>query len=568
MAEAQKDTIYIDVDDEITSIIDKVRLSKHKIVALVLPKRATVLQSIVNMKLLKRTSDQTKKRIVLITSESGLLPLAGAVRLHVAKTLQSKPTIPTAPTVPSADVALDEPDELDDELVDDNPELDKTMSVGKLAGASAAATTKPEPEETIELDDEDVSESAIEDSAVAKADKKSKKKLKVPDFNRFRKRIFLIGGALVLLIVLWYVAFFVMPKASIIIKTDNITSNADVTFTVSTAARTLDESAKIIPAISKSSKKSDTVKTGTTGKKNVGEKATGTAQFYNCNQSDKLSDTNRVVPSGTALSSNGLSFVTTSDATVPPSGFTSGGGCKSDKPSTPVSVVAQDSGDQYNLGARSYSVSGFTTINATGSAMSGGTTQDVSVVSDQDIETAKGQLNDKSKSAAQTDIMKMLQDAGLTALPDTLVGGTPEITSSPKVGEEATDVTVTSVVTYTMLGVKRDDLKTLVINAAKKDIDTSKQQINDDGLDKAIYRFIDKKSANEQKLSVQSTVSTGVSVNEDDLKKQIVGKKSGDVQSLIGALPGVKDVQVKYSPFWVSVIPKKTSRIQLDFQKQ
>ena len=38
---AGKDTIYVDVDDEITSIIDKVENSSEKVVALVLPKRAT-----------------------------------------------------------------------------------------------------------------------------------------------------------------------------------------------------------------------------------------------------------------------------------------------------------------------------------------------------------------------------------------------------------------------------------------------------------------------------------------------------------------------------------------------
>ena len=53
-----KDVIYIDVDDEITTIIDKVRSSQSKILALVLPKRATTLQSIVNMKLLKRSADE------------------------------------------------------------------------------------------------------------------------------------------------------------------------------------------------------------------------------------------------------------------------------------------------------------------------------------------------------------------------------------------------------------------------------------------------------------------------------------------------------------------------------
>jgi hypothetical protein len=42
VAEPNRDTIYVDIDDEITGIIDKVRGSNAKIVALVLPKRAAV----------------------------------------------------------------------------------------------------------------------------------------------------------------------------------------------------------------------------------------------------------------------------------------------------------------------------------------------------------------------------------------------------------------------------------------------------------------------------------------------------------------------------------------------
>lgn len=89
-----KETIYVGVDDEITHIIDKVNDSQHKIIALVLPKRAAVLQSVVNMKLLKKAATSSKKNIVLITSEQGLYPLAGAAGIHVAKSLQSKPAIP------------------------------------------------------------------------------------------------------------------------------------------------------------------------------------------------------------------------------------------------------------------------------------------------------------------------------------------------------------------------------------------------------------------------------------------------------------------------------------------
>ena len=76
-AKPSKDTVYIDVDDEITGIIDKIENSENKVVALVLPKRAASLQSIVNMKLLKRSADTAGKNVVLITSEAALLPLAG-----------------------------------------------------------------------------------------------------------------------------------------------------------------------------------------------------------------------------------------------------------------------------------------------------------------------------------------------------------------------------------------------------------------------------------------------------------------------------------------------------------
>src|SRR3982750_4418911 len=109
----QKDTIYIDIDDEITSIIEKVRASQQKIVALVLPKRASVLQSIVNMKLLKRTADTAKKSLVLITSEAGLLPLAGTVGLYVARNLQTKPEIPAVDGVADGVEDIDEPEEMD-----------------------------------------------------------------------------------------------------------------------------------------------------------------------------------------------------------------------------------------------------------------------------------------------------------------------------------------------------------------------------------------------------------------------------------------------------------------------
>jgi hypothetical protein len=188
-AKPGKDVIYLDVDDEITAIIDKVEAAKEKIVALVLPKRAAMLQSIVNMRLLKRSAAADGKSVVLITSEHALMPLAGAAGIHVAKNLQSKPEIPLSPHS-GAEEALNSDEVLDSEPDEEPQKLDYNSSVGALAAAN------DEPE-SIDLDDEDEKAAT---PAAAHPHKPSKGKgLSVPNFDRFRVLLIAGGAALVAL---------------------------------------------------------------------------------------------------------------------------------------------------------------------------------------------------------------------------------------------------------------------------------------------------------------------------------------------------------------------------------
>ncbi len=574
MSEAAKDTIYIDVDDEITGIIDKVVSSKHKIVALVLPKRAAVLQSIVNMKLLKKSSDANKKQLVLITSEAGLLPLAGAVKLHVAKTLQSKPAIPSEPKVPSDDLALDENDtdkfdDLEDEPVEEEPKVDKAKTVGELAAATAVgAKLANNDDDTIELDNEVDAAGATKPDAkkTSKAKgTKGEKTPKIPNFNKFRKRTLLIGGAIVALIILWILGITVLPKATVIIKTDNVSVNTDLVFTASTSAEELDEEKSIVPAVSKEVKKTDNEKVPATGKKNVGEKATGTVtmKLTNCDQ-DSVT-----VPAGTGVSNGSLTYITQGDVNL--NSVKIGNQCKNDSfpafTSATVNVVAQNPGDQYNInGGRTFTISGFSSVaGVDSSAMTGGTNKEITVVSAQDVETAKSKLTDKSKSAASTELEKQLEEESLFAIPETLTASAAAVSAAPAVDQEASEVTVTSTVTYSMLGVKRDDLKKLVVKSVEDDIDTSKQKVADDGLDDAVFKLGEKASPTDQKINVQTTVSTGAKIDEEALKKEITGKKKGEVQQIVGAYPGVKEVEVNYSPFWVYKTPSNPEKITIEF---
>ena len=562
-----KDTIYIDVDDEITAIIDKVRGSHEKIVALVLPKRATVLQSIVNMKLLKRTADEAKKHLVLITGEAGLMPLAASVGMYVAKTLQSKPEIP------SGTAAAHDTNDDQEEAVSMADDLDASKPVGEHMRHAPSSVVRPgsaSDDETIELDNGTPTAAASgamvgADAAASAKKKKGGSKFKIPDFNKFRVWGTIAAVAVVVLIVMLYFAFSVLPSASISVKTDSTAIQQTLSMRLNTAATSVNAANNTIPAVSQETQKTVTQQGEATGQVDKGTKASGTIQFYNCNQLDTLSGNNRVLPAGTGVSANGLTFITTQDASVPPSHF-NGTNCKKDQLSSPVGITAQNPGDKYNIGPTSYSVASSSNMGGQGSATSGGTTNIVKVVNQQDIDNVKQKIISQDTATIKKELQQTLVGKGLYAIQDSFINKEPEVITNVAAGTEASTVTVTQKTTYTMLGVKQDDLKKIIGDAVNKKIDTGKQQILDYGLDSANFQT-QSGQGTITPISMSVTAVAGSDINIASVKQQVAGKKSSEAKDIIGKYPGVTSVTVDYSPFWVSSIPKKTSKITVTIEK-
>jgi len=62
-------TFYIDIDEEITSIVERLRNAKSSEVVVVVPKRALLIQSIVNLRLLKKESDSMGILLSIVTQD-------------------------------------------------------------------------------------------------------------------------------------------------------------------------------------------------------------------------------------------------------------------------------------------------------------------------------------------------------------------------------------------------------------------------------------------------------------------------------------------------------------------
>jgi hypothetical protein len=568
---AGKDVVYIDVDDEITTIIDKVRSSHQKITALVLPKRATVFQSVVNMKLLKRAADAANKNVVLITSEAALLPLAGRVGVHVARSLQSKPEVPDAP-LQADDKAESIEENLDYEPIhDSSPKakkekaeeaaLDKTRTVGELAGGAAV---DDQLEDTIDLADDEEPEAGLPDVAAgAKKSKRGKdKKLKVPNFNKFR--VLIVVGALVLvaLIVGAVVALKVLPKAAIVIKTNSSALNSSTVVALKTGSNvSVDLATSTVPATSQQTQKTATQQVAASGQQNNGAKATGSVSMT----AGACSGTQPAdVPAGVGLTVSGLTFITQQGTSFTP--VLNKGKCTFQATSA-TSVIAQNGGAQYNVSPSTFTVSGRPDVSASSSAaMTGGTDSIIKIVTQADIDSAKQKITAADTSSIKQELKSALIAKGLYVVDTSFNAGTPAITTSSNPGDQADTVTVTTTTTYTMLGVSQNDLQSVVKDSIKSKIDLSKQKILDYGLSAAVFG-LQSQNPDGATVTMQATVVVGSELNTDTIKKQVAGKKAGDAQAIIKQYPGVTDVTVQYSPFWVSSIPNNTGKITVTVQK-
>lgn len=536
----KKDTIYIDIEDDITSIIDKVKGAKSNIVALIPPKRSTALNSAVNMKLLLRAANEAGKRVVLVTGETSLVGLAGGVGAYVADNLHAKPYIPKTSDSP-----------LEDDAVIDGNELDPSASIGELASVQSASSSAGSGKTPNKASDKPAGRSFG---------------LKIPSFERFRSRLFLIAAAILLLAVGWWWAFWLAPQATIAIQAQTSRIDTDFEFTASTAEEGNDFERNVFAAEEIEITRDANQDFEPTGTKDVGEKASGTITIRNCDYSEGFT-----VSSGTRFGANGLEFETLESIVVEPfDGAASSCDLDGDDAGEGSGGIrAVDPGDEYNLAPTSYS---FVTnnpggnIDAVGSQMSGGTTEEVTVVTKQDVNEARDELEDTDDESEMLDELKTQAGEDVIVIDETYRTRLTSVTSQPAAGEEASNATLTATIHFTVLAIERETLTTAVEDFQQAAIDGGNQRIYDNGMDQLIFDLLERDGpAAEIGLSTDGYV--GPELDTGQLARDVAGKRYSEVVETVRSRPGVIDVTVDFSPFWVFSAPK-AEKIDISFDIQ
>lgn len=551
----KKDVIYIDVEDDITAIIGKIKDAEKKIVALVPPKRVGVLQSAVNLRLLLRAAESDGKRVVLVTGNAALTHLAGSTGIPVAKTLQS------APKLPKPEVLLSE----DDDVIDGND-----LPVGEHVDAS----NEPVDDDSIEeitlpdnLDSIDIDRNGGEADEAKKPAVSAKKRIKVPDFNSFRKKLIFAGLGVVLLAGFLYWALAIAPRATIVVSAK--TSDKVISIPVTIGADLATDGAEgTLAAVVKKDQDKQTVDFIATGKKNLGEKATGSITIKNSSP-DAVT-----VSAGTqVMSSDGSSFLTASSATIQGAtlGWCGGIPCAVPK-SKSVDVVAAEPGASYN--GIDGTVQGLP--NGTSASFddktAGGTDKMVTVVTKADVDTARDQLKDSDQSEVRNQLKNTFGRDVVVLNESFAAKGEGAATSSPAVDEETPSgkATLTSDVSYSMMGVAKSELTQFLEAIAQKtlkDQGITKQRVYDNGVDTVRFSDLKVDDATGKVTAVMAaTIQVGPKIDEDEIKDQAKDRKKGEVIDVIKKIDGVSDVDVQYSHFWVGTVPGNPEKITVEFK--
>lgn len=551
-----KDVIYIEPEDDITDIITKIENAKEKIVALVPPKKAGVFRSIVNIKLIAKTSTTAGKTVVLVTTDPSIIKLAAATHLAVTKNLQTPPQIPE---MEESEVA----ESSSEDVVES--EIEEAAKEEEVAEASAEAEAAEVENEALAIEEEtkETKDSSKDSSVDTKKNKeKTDKKFSLAWFKEHKKITIGCGVGLVALIVFIIWGFVIAPAATISVtirtKANNLFSE-NVSFTTKLNEEDAENGKFYIQEKKTESKIEKEFEA--TGEKNLGEKAKGNIIIY---QYFKNGAGTIAVNGGSRFELNGLAFVSDQDASLVWGGNDSEcenqgkiglQGCLISKT---VPVTAIEPGAKYNVGA----ANGWSTAANVGAysdkAMAGGTDKVITVVQQSDIDKVRNELINKDTTANKERLMEKVEGEHSFPIESSFEEKVGDATSTPAVGEEVEKgkkATINVSVTDSIF----------VIDEAKvREFITKKAQISDSSQVYDIKNlFIENFKADDSTYTgrLKASYTTGPKITESGIVDIVKGKGFGVAQHDLKSIDGLGSVTIDGNLPWVTSFPNNPEKI-------
>jgi hypothetical protein len=338
----------------------------------------------------------------------------------------------------------------------------------------------------------------------------------------------------VILIGLSFAFLYFVHNANIVIKVPVEKKNAEITVLASkkpTKTEQVELQTFSVPF-------SATEKKDTTGKRDVGEKASGEVTLYSYEEKEKQ------LSKGTKVQFDSLAYETDDTVTIPPSQFASDGITKNPgkaKVKIRASVLGTESNIEKN---KRFSVSGSSSSIVFGineAALTGGTKKVIKTISKTDLDNIKSFVLDKAKKDA---LDKQKSETTFLLLPELTTTKATKEEYSGEIGEEADSLK------YTISGdviLSRIPKKTIQDFVEKKLVSEKPN-----GYQTETVTFTVKNQKKLENDDIQFTIGGEIlfvkSLNANDISKAGVGKGTGESKELIQSQFGVSEIELSVNP--------------------
>ncbi len=570
-----KDVIYIEPEDDITDIVTKIENLKEKIVAIVPPKKADILHSSINIKLMDKAGKNADKKLVLVTTDTAIIKHAASVKMPITKDLQSAPVVPT---IEDVDSTLEDDAEFD-ELKNKKDKKSTQEATEETAETTEdAEETKDDTKSPEEATTENTEEPAAKEES--KSDKKSKKdkkdkKDKKASTNWFKKHRlwFFIGVpaiALVSLALVW--AFVIAPAVDIKIKVrtkvDKFSEN--ITFTTKLEEENIEEGKFYLEE--KKVENKSTAKFTATGTKNVGEKAKGNVIVY-----AYFKESGRIaINAGSSFTSEGHTFYSDADAEL---GYDKSKGSvaecsnKDDGFSllndgclifTRINVTAAAAGSEYNIAQNNAWTTTANVVAYSDANMTGGTDRSITVVQQSDIDKAKEELLNKEKEGETKNQLFLQISEDKLKIDSTYKLTNSDVVSTPAVDEEVKEGVEPTIDTTTTASIYVIDLTKVREFITKRAKIAEKEHVYAIG-DPFIENFTTIESGYTGRLKTSYTY--GAKLSEQSIIDLIKGQRLGNVNPILKD-EGASEVKINPSYPWVTSVPNDINKITINIEEE
>ncbi len=262
------------------------------------------------------------------------------------------------------------------------------------------------------------------------------------------------------------------------------------------------------------------------------------------------------VPAKTQLTSTttGKKFITTTAVTIP-------AGSVKNPTTAEVAVAAVESGEQSNIGRDDFTLEKFTTISARSlDDITGGSSQNKFVLTNDQLQTTKQQLTDRMKLRDSSVFLSKQIPADFLLLNS--LTQVADIVFTQQSVENGVSVTASRVITGNM--VRRDDLNRYLKTVAIPESDQSFMSITDISKIQITAQVTSSQStADVLPVQVTGTVVARAQLDQSTLLPVVADHKKKDAKQTLINTPGVASATVTVWPPWFSRIPNRVSRIHI-----